>query len=735
MTAWLRRLWADHADTFLRFGLVGLSNTLLSYVVFRVLLVTIATPFWAQFFGYAAGIVWSFFLNGKWAFGQDKLSGATFTKFLSVQFVLLIVSSVSVSLAIETFAVQPDLAWVGVMAVITLINYLAMRNWVFVSDDDRPRVSEAGAQVLSRETGIAFLFSVMAGFAYGLCSGTDCGNHETYLPLAIRTIDPGFLAFDWWAIETTHYHWAFSLLAGTLYRFSILDWGMAILNVLLVAVTLTVSFRLLRFLSVPHIWLVFVTLVAVFFLSEGFFSVAHTYLLDYGLQASSFAAAASVLALYLFVVRQNLAAGFALSLAGIFHANYLLLNIVFFGLTYGLIRPVEARRLGWKELFEIRQGAALLGPSLVVFLFTLPLIFDVQFQEVSEDIQERARFAFFDFAGELHYVPDYFLRSFVSLAAWQALGLAWTYRATDQRQLRLYLFALQIAFLVVLWIPTALTTLVFVDSISRLFFWRLAPHAVLLATILFLVGTVKAATSERAPLNFWEMAGSTVGIVLLASHAQNAFGILSLNGMALLAVVLVPLALAGIRQTPILAAWVPRQAYVGPWLRGLASIACVLVLTVALTAAWSDERRFTLIVAAERDRDHQRLYRWVRNNTPIEAQFAVPPNMAPFRLLAERAIITDSKSKPFAAPELAEWLQRHEDQSGLSYPESTNAVVEGYRLMDESRLSFLRSKYGIDFVVVEADSPLQPSDWPVVYENAAFRVMSFRRPVESPSDD
>jgi putative flippase GtrA len=139
----VRALWRQHSGKMVRFGLVGLSNTLISYLTFRAILAVADIAFVAQVFGYAAGVVWSFALNSRWTFGQTGFSHRQFLRFLVLQGGLLLASSAAIGLAVDHAGFQPDLSWLAVMAVVTLVNYLLSHGWVFA---DGERGGRAGAR-------------------------------------------------------------------------------------------------------------------------------------------------------------------------------------------------------------------------------------------------------------------------------------------------------------------------------------------------------------------------------------------------------------------------------------------------------------------------------------------------------------------------------------------------------------------------------------------------------------
>jgi putative flippase GtrA len=119
------------SPTLLRFIVVGLSNTVISYLVFIGLHRLLETAFLAQALAYAAGICWSYAWNSRWTFGQAAYSRAQFVRFVVTQLSLLAASSVLIGIAVDALRLHATASWVVVMALVTIVNYLVTKHWVF----------------------------------------------------------------------------------------------------------------------------------------------------------------------------------------------------------------------------------------------------------------------------------------------------------------------------------------------------------------------------------------------------------------------------------------------------------------------------------------------------------------------------------------------------------------------------------------------------------------------------
>lgn len=130
-----RRRGGTGVATFARFLTVGVTNTGISFLVFVVALhilpATGARVLTAQFLSYGAGLAWSYAWNRRWAFGSTAAVGAEAGRFVVSQVALMVGSALSLAAVVERLHVDPRLAWVGVMAVVTLLNFMVLQAWVF----------------------------------------------------------------------------------------------------------------------------------------------------------------------------------------------------------------------------------------------------------------------------------------------------------------------------------------------------------------------------------------------------------------------------------------------------------------------------------------------------------------------------------------------------------------------------------------------------------------------------
>lgn len=583
-------------------------------------------------------------------------------------------------------------------------------------------MAEAGAP--RRERVLAVALCLLAGLLVGVSQFSAESNHPTYLPPGLGLADPRFLAGDWWLGSAHHYHVAFFRLVEGLARLGVLEVGLAALNVLAVAAAMGACWQILRRLRATQPLAALALVIALLLASYQFCTVASAFLFSTSAQPSTIATAATVLAMAAFLDRRLGWCGAWLALAGAFHANFLVLNLAAFGLAYAIAAGLAVGRERWRDLVRtaaLRDLAVLLGPSLAVAAVTMPLILSVQADPVSPEVAARADRVFFHFAVPFHYYPRDWLVRFLPFLGLQALGLIWTGRAAPDPQVRRLALALQLALGVLIWTATALTTLVFLAPVSRLFVWRLAPFALLLAAIVAVVGMIRVIL--RAEGDGAEAAGDARRLRL------------NLYALPLLAVGGAPLVGPWLSTGPVqpaLPIWL--GLYVAAMVRHRAAAprpiapaaivgAAMAALVFAALAQPSPEPRYTLLAASPAQRAESGLYRFMRAATPTDAQVLVPPTLDMFRLRTGRAVVVDLKALPLNRSGIAEWYARLEAVSGTRDPADPLAVARGYAQMDAGRLARLRCRYGVTYAVLRQPSALAAPGWREVYRDASFRVV------------
>jgi putative flippase GtrA len=113
-----------------RFGVVGVSNTVLGYTVFRgahrVLPAAVS-----QALSYLVGMLWSYYWNRRWTFKSQGNVASEAARFFSLQVGFLLLSAGLLGLLVDHLHENPTLSWIGTAALCTILNFFASRFWAF----------------------------------------------------------------------------------------------------------------------------------------------------------------------------------------------------------------------------------------------------------------------------------------------------------------------------------------------------------------------------------------------------------------------------------------------------------------------------------------------------------------------------------------------------------------------------------------------------------------------------
>ncbi len=554
---------------------------------------------------------------------------------------------------------------------------------------------------------IAFVASVAFAVSFGLNFGVN--NQVVYLLASIRVIDRSLLAKDWLATETTHYHFTFKYLGALLMALSPKGWGIAL--GLVVAITAGTMFLhvLARYLvKDKRLALAAFMLTLIVGFATRTKGPGATYAFDEILQPSTLGTVGLLGAIAFFAGGRWLASGVALAVSGIFHANYLVLEIPAFAAALVVLGPTDIKR----------RGLRLLGPPILVLLAFTPVILAtaggpdaIRAQEILQTIR-----------APHHYAITSFERDFLPWIAWSLLGVGATLLLGVGREAPSFrLVAVLGGLSAVVWGGIVLATAFSMRSAVQLFSWRLEPHLELclqLATFSAVAqgasGHLKRARAIAAPA--LAAAACGVGILFMVYGNRQKLAIPKLAGSFIACGLVLAAALW------LVGRFAPRGRVVAtrvlPWVLGAGSI-----VGVAMSAKADLENlkpRSSLLRGA--DQPTTELCAWAAQHTPKDAQFLTPPDHDSFRFRCKRAIVVDWKSNPIVPAEVLEWLGRLEAVSGRKIKNQRD--LSGYSSLDEARLKKLEQSYPIDYVVVRRGNERGLPSLKKVYSNRGFVVLA-----------
>lgn len=136
----------DQFDTivqFIKFGIVGLSNTVISYVIYIVVLLGLQSMglipsidyLIAQFVGFVLSVLWSFYWNNKFVFQDNKENRnwlhALLRTYISYAFTGLFLNSILSLVWVEVFHWSKIIAPIINLLISVPLNFVMNKFWAF----------------------------------------------------------------------------------------------------------------------------------------------------------------------------------------------------------------------------------------------------------------------------------------------------------------------------------------------------------------------------------------------------------------------------------------------------------------------------------------------------------------------------------------------------------------------------------------------------------------------------
>ena len=116
---------------FIKFGIVGVSNTIITFIVYNILLKLGVYYLAANIIGYICGMINGFIWSKNWVFKVDRESKMYFIKFALVNLLSLAVSTYLLMVLVNSFSINRTIAQLITTCITVLINYLLNKVWTF----------------------------------------------------------------------------------------------------------------------------------------------------------------------------------------------------------------------------------------------------------------------------------------------------------------------------------------------------------------------------------------------------------------------------------------------------------------------------------------------------------------------------------------------------------------------------------------------------------------------------
>ncbi|NMM62916.1 GtrA family protein [Clostridium sp. P21] len=118
-----------------RFSLVGISNTLIDFIVFTIFQSLVGVSYTlSQVLGYSFGVINSFIFNKKWTFQGGKSNKKVYHElfqFIIVNVLSLSITLICMKLLVKDFNLNVYLAKIIVTFIAQVTNFIAYKLWVF----------------------------------------------------------------------------------------------------------------------------------------------------------------------------------------------------------------------------------------------------------------------------------------------------------------------------------------------------------------------------------------------------------------------------------------------------------------------------------------------------------------------------------------------------------------------------------------------------------------------------
>lgn len=113
-----------------KFCFVGVLNTIVGYGAFFIL-VNYYYYLLALLIAHLIGVIHSFFWNKYWIFGTRSINLGEFLKFNVIYIIVFIVNAAALFISVDIVSLNPRLAQLILLPVITVISFFGQKLWTF----------------------------------------------------------------------------------------------------------------------------------------------------------------------------------------------------------------------------------------------------------------------------------------------------------------------------------------------------------------------------------------------------------------------------------------------------------------------------------------------------------------------------------------------------------------------------------------------------------------------------
>lgn len=118
-------------EKFIKFGLVGVLNTIITIIVFNILRFTGMNMVIANSIGYICGMINSYFWNNRWVFKSNSKDIVTIVKFIVVNVITMFINNFILILLVQNLGINEVISQGAALVLTIVINFIGNKLWTF----------------------------------------------------------------------------------------------------------------------------------------------------------------------------------------------------------------------------------------------------------------------------------------------------------------------------------------------------------------------------------------------------------------------------------------------------------------------------------------------------------------------------------------------------------------------------------------------------------------------------
>ena len=133
MKSFLLKVKNSSIYTFIKFGITGVINTLINFLVFTLLSVILNfNIYFSEIIAYSCGMLNSYIVNRSWTFTTtDKFWSNQLIKFILTNLAVMLLSLLLLNIFTEKFLLSKIISKVFATIITTITNFLISKLWVY----------------------------------------------------------------------------------------------------------------------------------------------------------------------------------------------------------------------------------------------------------------------------------------------------------------------------------------------------------------------------------------------------------------------------------------------------------------------------------------------------------------------------------------------------------------------------------------------------------------------------